>query len=125
MSTNLSVVIAVALVYTIATLWLMESTIVVVEGQLALVLGHALTTVGWRQLNVTVDSSDDLLFLFTDTDYDLLAAASWCEQLSKEGYTEYRQWKSDITDDETFLVKDCVASDQRPQVYNGSTSVSL
>ncbi|KAL1231273.1 Ufm1-specific protease [Trichinella pseudospiralis] len=52
-------------------------------------------------------------------------AASWCEQLSKEGYTEYRQWKSDITDDETFLVKDCVASDQRPQVYNGSTSVSL
>ncbi|KRY84382.1 hypothetical protein T4D_15314 [Trichinella pseudospiralis] len=44
MSTNLSVVIAVALVYTIATLWLMESTIVVVEGQLALVLGHALTT---------------------------------------------------------------------------------
>ncbi|KRZ27338.1 hypothetical protein T4B_950 [Trichinella pseudospiralis] len=34
-------------------------------------------------------------------------------------------FKKDITDDETFLVKDCVASDQRPQVYNGSTSVSL
>ncbi|KRX48721.1 hypothetical protein T05_1073 [Trichinella murrelli] len=56
MSTNLSVVIAVALVYTIATLWSMESTIVVVEGQLALVLGHALTTVGrdegklWKHL---------------------------------------------------------------------------
>ncbi|KRY37889.1 hypothetical protein T01_8262 [Trichinella spiralis] len=27
--------------------------------------------------------------------------------------------------DETILIKDCVASDRRPQVYNGSTSVSL